>query len=157
VAAGTLERVDGGGFRATEPGHRFLAELYEHRAATTTGLWRDEPDRVVRLNGVLQRVLEVAAGGDAYAAMAPPFEPPAAAPGLLLLHRLSSLRYHRADAHAAAWAAAGLTAAQIVAMTTGPQRDAIEAETNRLAGPPYEVLTPDERIGMLADLAALPA
>jgi hypothetical protein len=155
VAHGTLERVAGGGFRATEAGHRFLAELYDQQAGATAELWRDEPDRVGRLNGVLDRLLAAAAGGDALAAMAPAFEPDHAAPGLLLLNRLSSLRYHRADAHAAAWAAAGLTAAEIVALR-GPARDRVKAETDRLAGAPYAVLSPEERITMLANLAALP-
>ena len=59
---------------------------------------------------------------------------PAAA---LLLNRLGTLRYHRADAHAAAWAEAGHTAASIQALGPGPARDAIE-----------------ERL--LADLAQLP-
>ena len=43
----------------------------------------------------------------------------------------SVLRYHRADAHAAAWQAAGLTSAAIRQMAAGPARDAIEVETNR--------------------------
>src|SRR5215468_7734716 len=48
-------------------------------------------------------VAAVASGGDAYAAVAPPYEPPGASPEFLLHHRLAVLRYHRADAHAAAW------------------------------------------------------
>jgi hypothetical protein len=66
------------------------------------------------------------------------------------------LRYHRADAHAAAWHAAGLTGAAIQQLPAGPARDAIEAGTNRRASPPYATLTPDERITFLAGLAALP-
>ena len=61
-----------------------------------------------------------------------------------------------ADAHAAAWQAAGLTSATIRQMAAGPARDAIEVETNRRAGQPYAVLTPDERLTLVAGLAALP-
>jgi hypothetical protein len=88
--------------------------------------------------------------------MAPPYEPADAASGLLLHTRLSVLRYHRADAHAAAWKAAGLTSAAISHMAAGPVRDTIEAETNRRAGIPYTALDPDERMTFLAGLAALP-
>ena len=89
--------------------------------------------------------------------MALPYEPAGAAAAALLLHtRLSVLRYHRADAHAAAWHAAGLTGAAIQQLPAGPARDAIKADTNRRAGPPYATLTPDERITFLAGLAALP-
>jgi hypothetical protein len=158
VQHGTLEWAGHGGFRATDAGHRFLAELYDHHGTVLAELWRDEPARLARLNHVLHRVLDAAAatGGDAFAAMAPAFEPADAPPGLLLLNRLSSMRYHRADAHAAAWAAAGLTAARMTALPAGEQREAIEAETDRRAAPPYEMLTPQERMGMLVDLAALP-
>jgi hypothetical protein len=88
--------------------------------------------------------------------MAPPYEPADATVALLLHHRLSVLRYHRADAHAAAWQAAGVTGEAMKQMPAGPPRNAIEAETNRRAGVPYAVLSPDERIRLLAGLAALP-
>jgi hypothetical protein len=158
VQRGTLERTGDGGFRATSAGQGFLVELYGQQAEAMADHWRDDLDRVGRLNGVLHRLLQAATvtGGDAFAAMAPAFEPDGAAPGLLLLNRLSCLRYHRADAHAAAWVAAGLTGPQIVALRWGRERELIEAETDRRAAPPYEVLAPEERIGMLADLAALP-
>ncbi|MEE6258611.1 hypothetical protein [Plantactinospora sonchi] len=92
----------------------------------------------------------------AFDAMAPPYEPDGTPPGLLLLNRLGTLRYHRADAHAAAWQAAGHTARSIVALAPGPERLAIELETDRRAAGPYAVLTPPERLQLLADLAALP-
>jgi hypothetical protein len=66
------------------------------------------------------------------------------------------LRYHRADAHAAAWQAAGFTGEAMKQMPAGPTRDAVEAETNRRAGVPYAVLSPEERITLLAGLTALP-
>jgi hypothetical protein len=95
-------------------------------------------------------------GGDAFAAMAPPYEPPGTAAGTILLNRLGTLRYHRADAHAAAWQAAGLTAAEIVEMPSGADREAIEDDTDARAAEPYATLSAEERLMMLADLAALP-
>ncbi|MBM0226818.1 MULTISPECIES: hypothetical protein [Micromonospora] len=55
------------------------------------------------------------------------------APHRFAVNRLGTLRYHRADAHAAAWRAAGHTAAGIPELPPGA-----------------------ERLAMLADLAALP-
>jgi hypothetical protein len=55
-----------------------------------------------------------------------------------------------------AWGAAGLAAAEIQALAAGPERAAIESETNRRAGIPYARLDPGERLRLLADLAALP-
>src|SRR5690606_5119093 len=93
--------------------------------------------------------------GDALAAMAPPYEPENAPAGLLLFNRLAALRYARADAHAAAWQAAGLTAAQIVALRPGPLRERVEADTNRRAAAPYEALTHRERVVLHQGLMAL--
>jgi len=124
--------------------------------------WQGRSGPVERLNRLLARVLAEAAatGGPAWAVQAPPHEPDGTPAPVLLLNRLSTLRYHRADAHAAAWQEAGLTAAEMVAMSEGsawtPQRRAVEDETNQRAAPPFAVLTPDERLAMLADLAALP-
>jgi hypothetical protein len=155
---GTLDLDRDGGFRATGRGREFLAELLALQGGVLTEAWVAHADRVGRLNALLGRLLDAAAGtgGDAFAAMAPPYEPPAAAPAAVLLNRLGTLRYHRADAHAAAWGAAGLTAAQVQALAPGPGRDAVEAETDRRAAGPYTSLAVDERLALLADLAALP-
>lgn len=67
---------------------------------------------------------------------------------------MSVLRYHRADAHAAAWQAAGLTSQAMMQLPADPVRAAIEAETNRRAGAPYATLSADERVALLAGLAA---
>nr|MDT0661835.1 hypothetical protein [Micromonospora sp. DSM 115978] len=94
--------------------------------------------------------------GSAFAAMAPPYEPDGTPPALTLLNRLGTLRYHRADAHAAAWTAAGHTADSIADLDPGPERLAIELETDRRAAGPYTALSAAERLALLADLAALP-
>ncbi|MFG1868020.1 hypothetical protein [Micromonospora arborensis] len=165
VAHGMLHRGPDGALSATERGAAFLAELYQVHAEVTEELWDGHAERVSRLVAVLGRLLSYALvladeegdrTGSAFAAMAPPYEPEGTAAGVLLLNRLGTLRYHRADAHAAAWAAAGHTAGSIAALPAGPERLAIELETDRRAAGPYSVLSADERLTMLADLAALP-
>lgn len=156
---GMLDLHDDGSIAATERGHKFLADLYALHADVLAELWEGEHEaRVQRLAGVLGRLLDAAesTGGSAWSVQAPPHEPPDATASVLLLNRLSALRAHRADAHAAAWQAAGLTAEQIVAMPPGPERAAIEDDTNTRAAAPYTALTADERLELLADLAALP-
>jgi hypothetical protein len=66
------------------------------------------------------------------------------------------LRMHRADAHARAWTEAGLSAREMRALGPSDQRSAIEVRTNQLAASPWQDLSPDERITLLAGLAALP-
>ncbi|GIJ78988.1 hypothetical protein SAMN05443287_10754 [Micromonospora phaseoli] len=165
VAYGMLHRRPDGGLAATERGSAFLAELYQVHAEVTEELWGGHEDRVLRLAEKAGCLLVAALtldggtgpdGGGAFPALAPPYEPDGTPPGVLLLNRLGTLRYHRADAHAAAWGAAGHTAGSIVALPDGAQRQAIELETDRRAAGPYVALTAEERLTMLADLAALP-
>jgi hypothetical protein len=158
VAHGMIYRLDDGGFGATPRGRAFLADVYELHARVTEELWGGQPERMARLIDRLGRMLAAAATetGDAFHAVGPPYEPDGTPPGVLLLNRLGTLRYHRADAHAAAWTAAGHTARGIVSLAPGPERLAIELETDRRAAGPYAVLTPSERLALLADLAAMP-
>ncbi len=154
---GTLAADDSGALVPTPAGRAFLTGLLAVHAAVTGTLWAARADTVADLAGITGRLVEVAAGtgGPAYAVMAPPYEPPGAPAGLLLFNRLAAARYHRADAHAAAWRAAGLDAAGIRSLPPGPRRAAIEDATNRRAGEPYAALTPDERSRLLAGLTRL--
>ncbi len=69
-----------------------------------------------------------------------------------LFTALSTLRYHRADAHAAAWAAAGLTVDTVRALPDDdPLRPSIEAATNDIASAPYRTM-PDAFLGALRAL-----
>ncbi|MGC5306186.1 hypothetical protein [Micromonospora zamorensis] len=165
VAYGMLHRGPDGTLSATERGAAFLTELYQVHAEVTEELWAGHGERVSRLVAALGRLLSYALvladeegdrGGSAFAAMAPPHEPDGIPSGVLLLNRLGTLRYHRADAHAAAWEAAGHTASSVAALPAGPERTAIELETDRRAAGPYAALSAEERLTMLADLAALP-
>ncbi|MET8123397.1 hypothetical protein [Micromonospora sp. NPDC005189] len=165
VAYGMLYRDPDGSLCATERGTAYLTELYQVHAEVTEELWAGHDERVSRLVAALGRLLSYALvladeegdrGGSAFVAMAPPYEPDGTPSGVLLLNRLGTLRYHRADAHAAAWAAAGHTASSVAALPAGPERLAIELETDRRAAGPYAALGAEERLTMLADLAALP-
>ncbi len=156
AAAGTLELAPAGAFRATAAGHDFLRSLRSHLAQGLRQCWDGQP--VDRAGALLAPLLAAApdTAGPAWHAMAPVYEPPGTPAELLLLDRLGTLRYHRADAHAAAWRAAGRTAAEMVALPSGPERSLIEDRTNSLAAPPYRSLTPAERAELRDNLAALP-
>jgi hypothetical protein len=157
-AAGLIDAAGDGAIDATETGRAVLAGMYQVSAEVTGQLWRQHDDALAGLNDLAGRVVQagLTTGGEAYLTMAPPYEPADATVGVLLYHRLSVLRYHRADAHAAAWQAAGLTSEAMMQLPAGPMRAAIEAETNRRAGLPYATLSVDERVALLAGLAALP-
>jgi hypothetical protein len=161
VAHGMIHRQPDGGIVATERGRAFLTELTDLHAEVTREIWAGHPEGVRRLAGTLGRLLHAAldegpAPDGAFGELAPPYEPDGTPPGVLLLGRLGALRHHRADAHAEAWRAAGHTARTIVELTSGPERVAIELETDRRAAGPYAVLSAPERLRLLADLAALP-
>jgi hypothetical protein len=79
-------------------------------------------------------------------------DPPQPSPAHVLLTRLTTLRYLRADAHAAAWAAHG----RLAPHAEPAERASIEAETNDGAAPPWAALTPVERTALLDGLSALP-
>jgi hypothetical protein len=150
--------VDEAGLRATDAGRDFLHEVWAGQDEALGAAWAEHGTRVDRLADVLARLVDAATltGGMAFAAMTPTYEPPEANNAARVLNRLGLMRFHRMDAHAAAWSAAGLTAEEIQAMAPGPERDAIEDDTNVRAAPPYEVLSEEERLALLADLAALP-
>ncbi|MET8864613.1 hypothetical protein ABZW11_16875 [Nonomuraea sp. NPDC004580] len=142
---GTLAEDGDGGLRLTDDGRAFIHSLYEVHAAAVDRVWAgSDLGEAAELVG---RVLDTAdrLPGGAFELVAPPYEPDGASPGLLLFNRLAVLRYHRADAHAAAWQAAGLSAAEIVGLVDGPLRAGIEADTNRRAGQAYRTLPERER------------
>ncbi|MER7129194.1 hypothetical protein [Streptosporangium saharense] len=157
LAQGTLVVDHEGGLRATAGALTFITELYGLHAAVTGELWAEHAERLPELAALAGRLVAASAdsGGEAFAQAAPPHEPEGTPEGVLLFNRLAALRYHRADAHAAAWGQAGLTAAQIVGLPSGPFRDRIEEETNRRAAVPYEALTTRERQTLLLGLNAL--
>ncbi|MCA2228173.1 hypothetical protein [Nonomuraea aurantiaca] len=152
---GMLEEDGDGALRATAKALAFIDGLYAVHAATTSRIWAGRD--LQTLADLAGRVIGAAGAdpGDAFAAMAPPYEPVGTPAGVLLFNRLAALRYHRADSHAAAWRAAGLTAAEIIVLGPGPLRDGIERETNRRAAEPYGAISEHERALLHDGLLAL--
>jgi hypothetical protein len=156
---GTVAIGDDGTFRATERGHEFLDALYALHGDIARKMWSAFP--VGRLNDLVERALDSVSPGLALAAMTPCHYPAGTYAGAVLANNLGTIRYHRADAHAAAWRDAGLTADQITAMPLdaadpGGGRTRIEEETNRGAAAAWTALTEAERLELLAGLGALP-
>ncbi|PRX49724.1 hypothetical protein B0I32_13830 [Nonomuraea fuscirosea] len=142
---GTLTEDGDGLLRLTGKGLAFVHRLYDLHAAAVGRVWAGHD--LAGPAELVGRVLDAAERlpGGALELVAPPYEPEGSGLGLRLFNRLAVLRYHRADAHAAAWAAAGLSATEIVGLRDGPERVAIETETNRRAAAPYGVLSERER------------
>jgi hypothetical protein len=158
IAAGLLEPCDLDGIKLATSGRSIVEELFSRTQAFIDEHWGGQPGLVSRLLPIAQRACAAVAatGGPATRVMAPPYEPENASPGFLLAETLTPLRFHRSDAHVAAWQAEGLTAEQVQQLKPGRQRQRIEAETNRLAAPPYAALNADQRFTLLAGLGALP-
>jgi len=165
VRRATAELVDAGwlleqgdAVSATDRTTALLHQLYDIHAATIGAHWEPTDVDLSSLAGLVQRLLLAGeqSAGPAFSALSPPFERPGDRAGLLLFNRLAALRYHRSDAHAAAWAAEGLTAGQMVDLEPGARRERIEAATNRTAAAPFVALTTDERTELLHGLGRLP-
>jgi hypothetical protein len=136
-----------------------MDELFALHGETAHRLWAGFP--AARLNELVERALGSVAAGPSLSAMAPCHYPAGTAVEAVLANNLGTLRYHRADAHAAAWQAEGLSAEQIRAMPLDPSdpggvRTRIEVETNRGAAAAWTILTEAERLELLAGLGALP-
>jgi hypothetical protein len=162
VERGALTRDADGTITAADAGRAFLTDLYEAQAAALDAAWAAHGpavDAAAHWAGSLVAAATAAPvqAAGALAAMTPNHEPAGTPTSVLLLNRLSALRYHRSDTHAAAWRAAGLTAAEMVRWQEGggPERDAIEARTNEVAAPIFAVLRPGDRGPFLAALAEL--
>ncbi|TDD13667.1 hypothetical protein [Nonomuraea diastatica] len=142
---GTMTEDPGGLLRPTGEGLAFIHRLYDLHAAAADRVWagHDLPALANLAGRALDSAGRVPDG--ALEMTAPPYEPEGTSPGVLLFNRIAALRHHRADAHATAWQAEGLTAAEIVALADGPLRARIEAETNLWAAAPYRTLSADER------------
>lgn len=152
LAEGTLDEDDGV-LTATAMGVGFIDALYGLHADAAERIWVGLD--VLPLAELVSKVVTAAGSGAALAVVAPPYEPPGAPAGLLLFNRLAVLRYQRADAHAAAWEAAGLSAEEMVALGSGELRARIEADTNERAAVPYGELTRQERAFLLEGLLKL--
>lgn len=156
--AGVLTTHSDGVLRFTDRGRAMVADLHRLMADIVAGLWAGHEERVTALLDLTTRALDAATttAGPAFAVMYPPYEPAGTPPSMVLAERLTPLRFHRFDAHVAAWQAAGLTVEQIRTLPPGAERQRIEEETNRRAAAPYAALDAAERLDLLGGLGALP-
>jgi hypothetical protein len=158
VASGVLREPEAGLVALTGRGVEAVEACYAIGSEILAERWAGHEERVEGLLELTEIAVEAAAatGGEAFSVVHPVHEPPGGSDAMRLAERLTPLRFHRFDAHIAAWEAAGLTVEEIVALGPGSQRDAIEADTNRRAAAPYEALLPWERLELIACLGALP-
>jgi hypothetical protein len=161
----TLDRLVGAGLvedqaevlGLTEAGRDLVRSLRTRMETYLAPLWSGEAELVGRIGELTGRAVVAAAdsGGLAYGLVSPVFEPAGTGAAMLLAERLTPLRFHRVDAHAAAWRAAGLSSAEVQVLGPGSVRDAIEADTNTRAAPPYAALSEAERFELVAGLGRL--
>ena len=159
LAGGVAVVDDAGTWSLTPVGRDLGLAIQLAIGAGAAELWAPAPiDSLPRVAELVGRLLDAgaASGGPAFRAMAPVYEPAGASPAVQVTSRLGALRHHRADAHRAAWAAAGLTLPELLALPAGEVRQGIEDDTDRRDAPIYAALTDDERVELLALLAALP-
>jgi hypothetical protein len=152
LAQGTLVEHDGV-LSASAVGRAAIDALYAAHTAAVTRIWPDVRDLAALVGEVLATAPR--APGGALEVMAPPYEPDGVAGGVLLFNRLAALRYHRGDAHALAWQAEGLSAAEVVRLHAGPLWRTIEAATDEQAAVPYRGLTERRRAALYDGLRAL--
>jgi hypothetical protein len=116
--------------------------------------WGVPLELLTRMDTVVRGAVGTSAGPvfDALAAVDPP-----AGPAVKLFERCNALRHHRADAHAAAWLAVGMTATSVAAVaSTDPVRQDVETATNRMASRAFRPLSTVERSELCAMLRAQP-
>ncbi len=157
VGHGRLCVTPAGELVATPAGRALVADLVAAFEAVIAERWAYRAATVPGLDALAARAVEAGrgSGGAAFALAADSPLPPAACAAFVLWTHLAALRYHRADAHAAAWAAAGLTVEEVVAAPWDERRRRIEDDTDRRAAPVWASLDPDERLALLAGLAGL--
>ncbi len=163
-AARGVAVLEDGAWRLTADGRQLASGLQDTIGATAAELWSLRPiatmpglEGLDRLCDLVGRCLEAgrASGGPAFAGLTPVFEPAGAGATMTLPSRLGALRHHRGDAHRAAWQSAGYQVEDLETMGEGPQRRAIEEDTNRRDEPVYGALSDGERLELLAGLGAL--
>lgn len=155
--AGLVAESDGG-VSLTDRGAGLMAELHRASAAAAEALWSDAAHVVAVACELTGRALaSVPPRGGAYAVLAPPYVPPHASAAARLGEHLSSVRFHRFDAHIDAWTSRGLTVEGVQQLDDAVLRDAIEADTNERDGGLWSVLDASERSTLVTSLAGLPS
>jgi hypothetical protein len=152
VATGWLTDT-GTAFAATPKCHDLLANLV---VAMDTALGRqwERPALTATLTTVVRRAAGTS-DGPVFDALAG--ANPRGGHAVRLFELCNTLRHHRADAHAAAWRAAGLSADAVRDLPDDdPVRREIEAATDRVASRPYRPLSTADRAELVTQLGRLP-
>ncbi|HVV25408.1 MAG TPA: hypothetical protein VHF06_38620 [Pseudonocardiaceae bacterium] len=153
VDEGWLERTDAG-IEATAHCTAVLDVLLTAAEITLTEAWGRPEEQLAKVADVVAGAVGTSEGPvfDALATV-----DTGGGPALQLFERCNALRHHRADAHAFAWQAAGLTATSVADLPiTDPVRRDVEATTNRIASRPYRRLSSVDRAALVTVLRRLP-
>ena len=153
VARGQLVEQMPGDLRLTSHGQRCIEDLHAVADAAAVRAFAHAEQSVAVAGPLIERTLEAARddGGEAFTVMAPVHLPEGLSDAGLLAERLTGLRFHRFDAHVAAWREAGRSVPDLEWLSD-QQRAAVEADTNARAAAPYAVLSDSERQQLLAGL-----
>jgi hypothetical protein len=147
-----------GSITPTQAGLEMAQNIARLQSTAVTALWQPRVNGVDRVAPLVAQCAAAAVADDSplaqYAKQA--WLPNDATTATKVWNDLTVLRMHRADAHAKAWAEAGLTALQMKDLEPGEQRDQIELRTNELAAPAWSPLSPSDGVVVLGELAALP-
>jgi hypothetical protein len=156
VESGVLVEPLSGDLMLTAAGQRCLEDLHAVADAAAVRAWAHSGQSVATAGPLVERALDAAwdSGGEAFAVMAPVHLPEGMSEAGVLAERLTGLRFHRFDAHIAAWSTAGYSFSNLDSLSVH-ERAALEAETNARAAGPYAVLSPSEREQLLAALVDL--
>lgn len=156
IRLGLLVELSAGTVALTGAGQACLEDLHAVADQAARQVWGDAGESVVTCAPLVARTLLAAweTGGDAFSLMAPDRLPISMSEHGLLAERLTGLRFHRFDAHIAAWRAAGYEAADLESLSESV-RSGIEAATNKRAAAPYAELSEAERELLLAGLRDL--
>ena len=158
VERGAVTVNSDGSFETTEAARDVAKQVVELQCATIDSLWAPRRSSHVGLRVLADRAVAAAVADDSVLARYNnrSWLPENASDAAVIWTACVTLRMHRSDAHARAWAERGHTADSVRELESGAEREAIEARTNELASPPWAALTADERLAFLAGLAALP-
>lgn len=153
IAEGWLKR-SANAVAATPATTTVLDAMRDTAGRVLEPVWGRQSDLLTRMDAVVRGAVGSSAGPvfDALATVEPP-----AGPAVRLFERCNALRHHRADAHAAAWHAVGLTATSVVEVAaTDPVRQDVETATNRVASRAFRPLSTVERAELHDQLRRLP-
>jgi hypothetical protein len=150
-----LIRIDDDWIRLTDQGRVWIERLWRISDDVVTDLWDPVRDHVDALETLIPPVVAraTAAPGPALSVFTPILDRPDSSSSTRVAERLTQLRFHRFDAHVAAWRAAG-TPPMDDTLPPG-MREQIEDETNRRAATAYEPISPHQRTNLLVHLASL--